>query len=168
MNDLSTAAHAYRILREQLLERMPSLADDEDCLLDTLEGMTTIHEQLTELVRSALRDEAFVEGLTQYQVKLAERRAALKARAEQKRRAVTHFMEDLGLKRLAAPDLNVTRRAVAPSVVIFDPASIPENFVRVTVTREPDKTAIKQALKDGQAVAGAALSNGGETISVKV
>ena len=40
---------------------MPDL--DEETLADTLEGMTTLHELLAGLIRSALTEEALAEGL---------------------------------------------------------------------------------------------------------
>lgn len=164
--NLATHAQAYRILRDQLLERYPELAEDEDCLRDTLEGATTINDQLAALARSALNDEAMANGLAEYQVKLADRKRDLQLRALKKRMAVLNYMNDLNLKNVTAPDLAVTRKNVPPAVVITDEAALPDQFCRFK--REPNKTAIKSALQDGKEVPGAMMGNGSETIMLKV
>jgi hypothetical protein len=166
MTDLITTARAYQILRDQLLERMPELVDDPDCLLDTLEGMTTLHEQLAALGRSAAEDEALAEGLMDYRKKLADRYRRFELSALHKRTVILNCMADLDLKTVVAPDLRLTRKRLAPEVIITDEAALPENFVRVK--REPDKVAIKKALNEGQQVAGATLSNGSETLQLKI
>jgi len=162
---LHTAAHEYRIMRDKLLEAMPELAEDEECLRDTLEGATTITDQLAALVRSAINDEAMADGLKEHQVKLANRKTSLLERARKKRAIAMHYMSDLGLKRITASDMTVTVKPVPPSVVIVDESLLTDQFVRIR--REPDKTAIKEALKAG-AVPGAILSNGSETLQVKI
>jgi hypothetical protein len=162
---IHTAAAAYRIMRDKLLEQMPELADDEDCLRDTLEGATTIQDQLAALVRSAVQDEALAEGLKEYQVKLTNRKVALLDRARRKRAIALHYMADLGMKSIVGPDLTISRRPVPPSVVIVDETALPKELMRVKY--EPDKTAIKAALKTGT-VAGAILSHGSETLQVKI
>jgi hypothetical protein len=163
---LHREAQDYRILRERLLEQMPELANDPDCLLDTLDGATNVKEQLAALIRSALQDEALVDGLHEYEAKLADRKCSLKARALRKRRIALSYMSELNLKNITAPDLTVTRKAVPPLVLITTEADIPDQFMRIK--REPDKTAIRQALTNGESVPGCTMSNGSETLQVKI
>ena len=162
---LEHEAREYRIVRERLLAEMPELADDPECLLDTLEGLSNVQEQLAALVRSAVNDEVLVDGLHEYEARLADRKCALKARALRKRRIALSYMADLDLKKIVAPDLTITRKFVPPSVLITDPLQIPDELMRIK--REPDKTAIKDALERGP-VPGAAMSNGSETLQVKI
>ena len=51
----------YQALRERLLADWPTI--DEECLLDTLEGITDLHEMIAAVIRSALVDEALHSGL---------------------------------------------------------------------------------------------------------
>jgi hypothetical protein len=53
--------HLYTHLRQKLIEAFPDA--DEDTIRDTLEGITTLHELIAEIIRSALVDEAFQQGL---------------------------------------------------------------------------------------------------------
>lgn len=166
MNPLDAAKATFLVIRTKLLEQMPELADDPECLLDTLEGITDLHDQLAALVRSAVNDEMLAGGIDEHMSKLQERKSALKDRARRKRQIALHHMEDLSIKKLVAPDLTVTRKLVPPSVIITDEAQIPDRLMRVK--REPDKTAIKSELQMGSIVPGATLSNGSETLQVKI
>ena len=56
--------------------------------------------------------------------------------------------------------------AIGEHVIITDESQIDEDFFRVK--REPDKKAIKEALEVGINVRGAEMSNGGETLSIRV
>ena len=57
---LSTATKTYLQLRERISINYPQ-ADDET-LLDTLEGITDLHEMIAAVIRSALVDEALHAG----------------------------------------------------------------------------------------------------------
>ena len=51
---LAREAREYVLKREALLLEYPELADDDETLLDTLDGCTTINEQLAAIAREAL------------------------------------------------------------------------------------------------------------------
>jgi len=163
---LQNSAGEYRELSKHLLEAMPELEDDPECLLDTLEGLTTINEQLAGVLRSALLDEANVEGITGYIQALCDRKASLGARARKKRAVALNFMADLGLKKISAPDLTATRKCTPAGVSLYDEKKLPDEFVRVK--REPDKKAIRAALKAGVDIPGARLGNAGETLQIRI
>ncbi len=57
-------------------------------------------------------------------------------------------------------------RFVPPSVMIIDESKLPDNYMRIK--KEPNKVIIKEALAHGDFVPGAALSNGSQTLAVKV
>ncbi len=59
----------------------------------------------------------------------------------------------------------VSYRATPQSVVIVDESKIPDEYKKTTIT--VDKTALKKALQEGN-VMGAQLSNGGESIQVRI
>lgn len=69
--------------RERLREGFPD-ADDET-LADTLEGLTDLTDQLAEVIRSALEDEAFCAALKVRMGEMRERAGRLSLRAEKKR-----------------------------------------------------------------------------------
>lgn len=163
---LQDEAHRYRELKKRLLESLPDLEDDPECLLDTLEGLSNIKEQLAGLIRSALLDEANAQGIEQYSKKLIDRKGLLAARAKKKRTIALHYMCDLGLKKIDAPDFAATRRNTPAGVSIYNEDQLPEEFIRTKT--EPDKAAIRAALKEGQDIPGAQLGNASETLMVKI
>jgi hypothetical protein len=59
----------------------------------------------------------------------------------------------------------VSYRANPQSVVIVDESKIPDEYKKTTIT--VDKAALKKALQDGD-VLGAQLSNGGESLQVRI
>lgn len=163
---LQDEAHRYRELKSRLLESMPDLVDDPECLLDTLEGLSNIKERLAGLIRSALLDEANAQGIDQYSKKLVDRKGQLAARAKKKRMIALHYMGDLGLKKIDAPDFSATRKNTPAGVSIYNEDRLPEEFIRTKT--EPDKAAIRAALKEGRDIPGAQLGNAGECLTVKI
>jgi hypothetical protein len=159
------AALDYRAVREVLLRKYPELVEDEDALLDTLQGCTDLDECIEAIVRSAKEDETLSETLAVTIAKNRERKGRFERRAESKKRAAFELMSENQIKKIEAAEFTVSRRAVPQSVIITNEHLIPDRLSRIT--REPNKTAIKQALVNGEDVPGAELSNGGETISIR-
>jgi ElaB/YqjD/DUF883 family membrane-anchored ribosome-binding protein len=163
--NLANTAHVHRLLKEDLLTRWPALADDDQALLDTLEGMTTLTEQVDALVQSSLEDDAQAAAMDRLVERLSERRDRFKARSDMKRKSVFEALQRAGERKMELPIATVSVRKVPPSVIILDDQQLPEQY-RVHTWR-PDRAAIGVALKDGTAVPGATLSNGGETLSIR-
>lgn len=166
MNDIRQSVSTFRILKEKLLEEMPELANDPECLLDTIDGLTDTTEQITTLVRSAVEDENLVEELEIYMSRLRDRKSWLEHRAKKKRAIALHAMQEIDVKHITAPDMNIGVRFVPPAVVIVNEDLIPFSFLRIR--KEPDKALIKDELKHGRTVPGATLGNGNFTLSVKI
>ena len=69
----------YQVLRERLLADLPTI--EEECLLDTLEGITDLHEMITAIIRSALVDEALRVGLRSLLDEMKQRLARIEQRS---------------------------------------------------------------------------------------
>lgn len=65
-------------------------------------------------------------------------------------------MECFGVLELKTPTLKVSFRK-SESVLITDISELESRFIRVKTTKEPDKTSIKEAIKNGESVLGAEL-----------
>src|SRR3974377_779048 len=74
---LKAETQVYNWLRQRWVDQYPDL--DDETIRDTLEGMTTLHELISELIRSALFDEALQAGL---RTRLEEMRTRLGRLAE--------------------------------------------------------------------------------------
>lgn len=148
-----------------LLEVFPQLAEDEQLFKDTLEGNTNFNEVMDRLVTELKDNETLAEATSARVGKLRERQTRLVHRAQFYRALIQRLMERTGMKSVALPEAKISVVNAPDKVVITDEAAILDKFMRIT--KEPNKVAIKAALKNGEYVPGATLSNGGTTIQVR-
>ena len=158
-------AHKWRVLKEQLLNDFPDL--DEQTLFDTLEGLTDINEMIAELARSLELDKAMAEGVRKQELKLANKRTCLIARAQRKREFLFNLMSEMDLKKVNVCDVTVSRRKVPPKL-LTDEDRIPDSYKIEEVTYKLDKDLIKKDLDAGKTIEGASMSNGGECLSIRI
>jgi ribosome-associated translation inhibitor RaiA len=157
----------YQYLKDRLIANCPELEDDEQALLDTLEGETSVNELCLKAIRQTEDDQDLIAGIDQRINQLKERKQRLQHRVEATRNAVASVMERAGIQKVQGADYTLSCRAIKPSVRIVNEDDLPEDYWREKVSRSPDKTTIKQALDDGYDVPGAALSNGGTGLTVR-
>ena len=165
MNDprLDHEKHRYAAIRERLLADDPDL--DERTLLDTLEGVTDLHDMLAAATRAALNDEGVADMLKRRIAELTERRNHFEDRAERRRQKVRDIMLELDIKRIAPDDFTATLRQAPPKVVVIDETLIPPGFWEM----RPHllKAELLTALKDGLQLDGATLTTAGMSLSVR-
>jgi len=143
-------------------------ADDDDydqLLADTIEGETRFFGMLERLISKVLEAEAFADACKAMQGDLAIRKKRFEEKGEFIRGIIADALRLIDERKLTLPCGTLTLSARAPSVQIIDEALIPRPFLREKV--EVDKTKLRDALKAGESVPGAALSNGGETLTIR-
>lgn len=69
-------------------------------------------------------------------------------------------MENTGITKIECPFFKLSIQKNPASVEVFDENLIPDQFKEPVTTWKIDKNAIKEALKNGETVAGAVLLNG--------
>lgn len=148
-----------------LLREFPQLKDDEELLADTVEGQTKLHEIMEKFLSAMRENETLAEAVSQRIGKLRERQTMLTHRAQFLRQLMHRILEQSGVKSVALPEAKISVVNSPDKVIITDETAIPDAFMRIT--KEPNKTAIKNALKSGTYIPGATLSNGGSTIQVR-
>ena len=155
-NPLSVEASTYLRFRERILLDYPQA--DEQTLLDTLEGITDLHEMIAAVIRSALVDEALHAGLRSRMDEMRERLSRLEFRASKKRELALHAMSEVGLAKLEQPDFTASTRAGSPALLVISEQAIPPDY---WLPQPPklDRQSLLGELKRGSAVAGAELSN---------
>lgn len=151
--------------------RLYEIADDVRALMESGFDEET-GEMLPELVQAlaafegkgaavaayVLNIEAEAEAIAQAAKRITARKRTLDARAEHMRDYLRYNMGLAGIMRIDAADhsFSVT---LAPgrdeSLVVDDAATFPDSLTRIK--REPDKAAIKAAIKAGEPIAGARL-----------
>ena len=84
MNPLTHSITAYQTIRQRILALEADI--DDTTLADTVEGLTDLNEVVAAVVRSALVDEAMVDGLKGHILTLQERLRRISERAGERRR----------------------------------------------------------------------------------
>jgi hypothetical protein len=161
---LENEKRLYIAIKERLRAEDPEI--DERTLADTVEGLTDLPEILAEIVRAACKDEDEAELVLKKKIAdMTERRARFNDRAERRRNMVRDAMDRVGMKSLVMADFTASIRKGAPHVVVVDEALIPQTFWE----QRPHlrKRELLDALKDGEQIEGATLSNPGMTLSVR-
>jgi hypothetical protein len=153
--EVSHAVRNYHDLRQQLLQELPDL--DEETLSDTLEGITDLREMLAEIVRSALDDEAMVEGLSTRLADMKARIERLESRAKRKRQVILRAMTEADISKLHAADFTASLKQAAPSLHVTSEDKIPAAYWKPQPSKL-DRQGLLSALKSGATVEGAALA----------
>lgn len=158
---------AEDVIREinGLLRDYPQLADDEELFRDTLEGNTRFNEIMDRLLNELRDNETLAEAAAARIGKIRERQTRLTHRAQFYRGLMHRLLSMTGIKFVALGEAKVSVVNSPDKVIITDESAIPDTFCKIV--KEPNKTAIKNAIKNGQYVPGATLSNGGTTIQVR-
>ena len=97
--------------------------------------------------------DADVAAIKNEEKNLAQRRKSLENKRE---RIFTFLYQSLDGEKINSPRVKVSYRKTA-AVDVFNMSEIPDAFKRIKTIEEPDKTAIKEAIKAGEEVPGAAL-----------
>lgn len=163
---LDRATSGAKSLADLLRERG---FDDEDLILDTVEGETDAMEAVSGLLRWMNERQAVSESLKALEADYAARRRRYEEQVKSARGALASFMDALGVKKIERPEATLSMRETGPSVVYpadLNPETLPERF-RVWKC-EADKAAIKAAMLAGEDVPGLTLSNGSTSLAVRV
>ena len=135
-------------------------------MLDTLEGLTDLHEMIATVVLSQLEDLSLAGALRERIGDMQERLVRFEDRAEKKRHIVLSVLERAGIKKLIKPEFTVSLRQTPRPLVVIDEKEIPPELW-VFQPAKLDRRRLADALKSGRAVAGATLGNGGLTLSMR-
>ena len=162
---LETETRAATALIEQLRDMLAD--DDEYVVASAIEGETNLHEAICAGLNRLAELNGLMDGIAGMMASLKDRGERFEKQRDRIREAISVAMEAGQIKRLEFPIGTVSLRSVAPSVVPTDESAIPARFWKA---QDPklDKRELLKALKDGESVPGAQLSNGGNTITVKL
>lgn len=163
-NPILAAEDVIREINALLLE-YPQLTDDKELFRDTLEGNTRFNEIMDRLLSEMRDNETLAEAAANRIGKIKERQTRLTHRMNFYRSLMHRLLTVTGIQSVALAEAKVSIMKLPDKVIITDESAVPEQYQ--IIKKEPNKTAIKNALKSGTHVPGAALSNGGQTISVR-
>jgi hypothetical protein len=154
----------YEYLREQLQAEFPAI--DDETLTDTLEGMSTLPEAMAAVIRSYLDDLTLASALGLRVSDMQARLSRIEQRAERKRGLVTYIMGRTEIKKIEEADFTASLRLTPRQLIINDEKQIPEAYWNPQPPKL-DRRRLSAALAVDASIPGAALDNGGVTISVR-
>jgi len=161
---LQNSVGRYQTTKERLLSVWPEI--DEETLMDTLEGITDLHEMIAAVIRSALVDEALHAGLRFRVDDMKERLSRFELRAAKKRQLALDAMSEVGLAKLEQPDFTASARAGSPSLVVIAEERIPKSYW-LPQPAKLDRQAVLAELKRGAEIPGVQMSNPQSVLSVR-
>jgi hypothetical protein len=140
---LEAAVATHLALRDQLKAEY-ALDDDDQTLIDTLDGISDLKELIAYAARQARYEEAQAEACKALIAEMQARKKRREEKAEKLRAAIIVAMEAAGERKIDAPDLTISVRAGKPKLVINGEADIgsPERYVRVKEVYSWDRDAI--------------------------
>lgn len=165
MSELRQAALNHAALRERLKVAY-GLADDNEALSDTLDGISDFREICLVALRAAIEREAMAEAMDSVISANRARKARHEQSAQSIRLAVAEAMADAGEKSIKAADLTVSMRWGQPRLIIDD-ARLPEKYTKTKVVISPDRDAIQAAIDAGEVPEGVQIDNPRPSITVR-
>ncbi len=174
MSGAARAPSSYRVMnavmelaqvREMLLAIDPTIEDDPALFQDLLDGEGGDNLAVIErLIEASIETDALADAAKLRLADLAERRARFERRRDAYRAVALKALEAINLKRLERPTWTASIGNRPPKVMVNEDA-LPDRWFRVK--READKAALATALKAGETIDGATLSNGGVGLTVR-
>lgn len=157
-------------LSNHYLKAFEALTDPDadlpaEVINDTLEGLSGELEDKAINVAKFLRNiETAAEAIKAAEADMAKRRKTLENRVSWLKGYLKTSMEKTGISKIDCPYFKLSIQSNPAAVVILDEDAVPEQFKEKVVAWKIDKNAIKEALKGGETVQGAALANGSRLV----
>lgn len=159
-----------RIIRQQIENlklAYPEMVDDDEAWLMSLESETGTNDFLTDIVRRIEDTKALVVGTKDRFEDLKARKERFEHRIEVLRELAFKVMHAADLAKLELPEATLSLRAGTPQLVgDADPKDLPDELCKIS--RDLNRTAIKDALKTGQTIPGFQLSNATPSLSIRI
>lgn len=139
--------------------------DDDQLLADMIEAETDLDAVLDMLIEREATVTDHLTALAEREKTIRERRARFNASKDAGRQAMQRLLNATGLRKIERPEATISVTRTAPRVIEGPVASLPDDLT--WIERKPDKKAVKDALEAGADLPGWAMSNGGETVTVR-
>ena len=148
-----------------LLETYPELAADDELRADVLEGETDLEAVASRIVRRRNLARANVTGIKEVMGDLKERQDRFQRQEDAMKAMLKRILSLAGTDKLTLPEATISITKPRESVEVLDVDALPQGFF--ATIRQPDKKAIGEALKAGEAIPGAALTFGEAGVTIR-
>ncbi|MEQ1811467.1 MAG: siphovirus Gp157 family protein [Terricaulis sp.] len=139
--------------------------DDADIMVILAEGETNLMQALDCMVAADIYDDALIQGLKVAKDTMAARLHRFEERKKSRRVIIEQAMMLLQCNSLQRPTATLSLTERPPSLVVEEEAQVPAQFFDMKPIL--NRRRAKEALEAGEAVAGARLSSGSITVTVR-
>jgi hypothetical protein len=160
---MNMSLYSISVEHRALVEHLMDTQTDEQAISDTLEAESYPLELKAQNVAYAIKNlEAMADAIKNAEKEMADRRKAIEKRAANLREYTKTCLEVAGVQKVECPHFALTIKKNPASVDIFEQALVPAKFMRQPEPPPPapDKKAIAEAIKAGEDVPGAILTQG--------
>jgi hypothetical protein len=159
-----------RLVRQQIENLKiahPELLEDDEAWIATLESETSFEDLLTSVVRRIEDTKALVIGTKDRFEELKSRKDRFEHRVDTLRDLAFKIMQAAELAKVELPEATLSLRAGTQQLIgEADPEELPDELCNIS--RDLNRTAIKNALKTGQTVPGFELSNSPPSLTIRI
>lgn len=149
---MSTGISLYHIADryQQALRELADMDLPAECVADTLEGIEGEIQEKSRNVAAFFQNlEAEARAMKEAEDRIRARRQAIENKVVRMKDYLKNNMEHCGITEISCPEFTVRVRQNPGRVVVDDEDKIPDEFVRIKLTREIDKRALGDAIKGG-------------------
>ena len=139
---------------------------DDQLISDFLEGETEVLEIMDIIQESITERNIMLTGLKEHIESLLDRKRRFENGIEKLRAVMTFVAIRSNQKKFIRPHYTASLKETPEKLKIEDESSIPSSFFKVPAPAL-DKTALRNALKEGQEVTGALLTEKGVTMQIR-
>lgn len=160
MTSLYSLTQQYREL-ERLADSEADIP--EQVLADTLEALGgELQIKAQNVARFVLNQDAMAEAIENAAEQMQARAKRLRSRTAYLRQYLLQNLQAAGINKVESPEIVLSIKNNPESVVVFDEASVPVEFMtqKPAPPPTPNKTLIKEILKSGDSVPGCRLERG--------
>lgn len=150
----------------ELLTALGDDAQDDDLAHDMIEGETDFFEAVERVLSEIDECEILTAGIKDMQKRLSDRLARVSNRADRLRGLIDQAFQMAEIKSHKFASATISTKAVPRKLIVTDESQIPARFYEPQPPKL-DRKALLDAIKEGEAVPGADMSNGGTTIQIR-
>ena len=168
--DASLDVERHKVAALVAMLEAEGFREDDDMVLDAIEGQTNALEAVSGVLRLIGEDEARIASLKELMGMYSARKTRYEERVKNARRTLLNFMQEFNIPRIERPEGTLSLSIGGAKIgyaADFDPKALPSILQRVTI--DADKAAISAAMNDNPdlTLPGVFRTNGGVSLTVR-
>lgn len=150
----------------ELIRALGEDAEDEALIHDTVEGETDFFEAVERALDEIGECEIVAAGIADMQKRLSDRLTRTNNRAEKLRGLIDQAFQMAEIKSHKFATATLASKSIPRKLIVTDESQIPTRFFKPQPPKL-DRKELLDALKSGEVIPGADMSNGGTTIQIR-